>query len=103
MMAYMTNGEDYGVSSMCAPLRRVLVRRPSTSGDFAAANWRLPDPGLLLAQHEAFCELLGSLGCQVETAPALGGLVDAIYIRDPGLVTQSGGVLFQMAKPARQD
>ena len=95
-------GLRYGVSSMCLPLRRVLVRRPATVGDFAAAAWRQPDPGLLLAQHEAFCELLASLGCAVEVAAAIDGMVDATYIRDPGLVTQRGGVVFQMAKPARQ-
>jgi N-dimethylarginine dimethylaminohydrolase len=87
---------------MCLPLRRVLVRRPATAGDFAAAAWRQPDPGLLLAQHEAFCELLVSLGCEVEVAAAIDGLVDATYIRDPGLVVGRGGVVFQMAKPARQ-
>ena len=87
---------------MCLPLRRVLARRPATVGDFAAAAWRQPDPGLLLAQHETFCELLASLGCEVEVADAIDGLVDATYIRDPGLVTQRGGVVFQMAKPARQ-
>jgi N-dimethylarginine dimethylaminohydrolase len=92
----------HGVSSMCLPLRRVLVRRPATVGDFAAAAWRQPDPGLLLAQHEAFCELLASLGCEVEVAAAVAGLVDATYIRDPGLVTRRGGVVFQMAKPARR-
>jgi len=96
-------GQRYGVSSMCSPLRRVLVRRPATAGDFAAASWRRPDPGLLMAQHEAFCELLTGLGCEVEVAVALDGLVDATYIRDPGLVTQRGGVVFQMAKPARSD
>ena len=93
----------FGVSSMCLPLRRVLVRQPATAGDFAAAAWRQPDPGLLLAQHEAFCELLASLGCEVEAAAAIDGMVDATYIRDPGLVTQRGGVVFQMSKPARQD
>jgi len=51
----------------------------------------------------AFCELLATLGCEVEVAAALDGLVDATYIRDPGLVTQRGGVVFQMAKPARRD
>jgi len=96
-------GLRYGVRSMCAPLRRVLVRRPATAGDFAAAGWRPPDPGLLSAQHDAFCELLAGLGCEVEVAVALDGLVDATYIRDPGLVTQRGGVVFQMAKPARRD
>ena len=96
-------GLQYGVSSMCSPLRRVLVRRPATAGDFAAAAWRQPDPALLGAQHDAFCELLAGLGCTVEVAAALDWLVDATYIRDPGLVTQRGGVVFQMAKPARSD
>src|SRR5215831_10421280 len=95
-------GLRYGVSSMWSPLRRVLVRRPATTGDFAGARWRRPDPGLLEAQHEEFCDLLAGLGCEVEIAAALDGLVDATYIRDPGLVTQRGGVVFQMAKPARQ-
>ncbi len=85
---------------MSAPLRRVLLRRPAT-GDFAAADWRVPDPALLARQHEAFGQLLTDLGCQVEVAPPADGLVDATYVRDPGLVTGAGAVLFQMAKPAR--
>jgi arginine deiminase len=32
---------------------------------------------------------------------SLDGLVDPTYVRDPGLVTGTGAVLFQMAKPAR--
>jgi N-dimethylarginine dimethylaminohydrolase len=86
---------------MSAPLRRVLLRRPSVTGDFAAADWRAPEVGLLARQHEAFGQLLTDLGCEVEVAPAAGGLVDATYVRDPGLVTGAGAVLFQMAKPAR--
>jgi dimethylargininase len=86
---------------MSAPLRRVLLRRPSVTGDFAAAAWRPPDPALLARQHEAFGQLLTDLGCQVEVAPPADGLVDATYVRDPGLVTGAGAVLFQMAKPAR--
>ena len=86
---------------MSAPLRRVLLRRPSVVGDFTAAAWRAPDAGLLARQHEAFGQLLTDLGCEVEVAPAAPGLVDATYVRDPGLVTGAGAVLFQMAKPAR--
>jgi dimethylargininase len=92
----------YGVRSMSAPLRRVLLRRPATTGDFAAADWRWPDAGLLLRQHEQLGQLLTDLGCAVEVADAVDGLVDATYIRDPGMVTRRGGVLFQMAKPVRQ-
>jgi N-dimethylarginine dimethylaminohydrolase len=97
-----TAGPRFGVRSMSAPLRRVLVRRPSVTGDFAAAAWRAPDPVLLARQHEAFGQLLTDLGCAVEVAPAAEGLVDATYVRDPGLVTGAGAVLFQMVKPARE-
>jgi N-dimethylarginine dimethylaminohydrolase len=94
-------GPRFGVRSMSAPLRRVLLRRPSLTGDFAAADWRAPEIGLLARQHEAFAQMLTDLGCEVEVAPAAAGLVDATYVRDPGLVTGAGAVLFQMAKPTR--
>lgn len=92
----------YGVRSMVAPLRRVLVRRPAVSGDFAGAGWRQPDPAALLRQHEGFCELLDRLGCEVTVVAAADQLVDATYMRDPGLVLGRGAVLFQMIKPVRQ-
>ncbi len=95
------DGPCFGVRSMSAPLRRVLLRRPAVTGDFAAADWRAPDAGLLARQHEAFGQLLTDLGCEVEVVPAVDGLVDATYVRDPGLVTGAGAVLFRMAKPAR--
>ena len=37
----------------------------------------------------------------MEVASAADGLVDATYVRDPGLVTGAGAVQFQMAKPGR--
>ena len=94
--------QRYGVRSMAAPLRRVLLRRPSVTGDFAAAGWRPPDGELLTRQHDRLGQLLADLGCEVEVAGAVDGLVDATYVRDPGLVTGNGAVLFQMAKPARR-
>jgi len=100
-VAGATAGPRFGVRSMSAPLRRVLLRRPSVTGDFAGAAWRAPDAALLVRQHEAFGQLLTDLGCEVEVVPAADGLVDATYVRDPGLVTGTGAVLFQMAKPAR--
>jgi dimethylargininase len=95
-------GARFGVRSMVAPLRRVLLRTPVTSGDFAAADWRTPDPALLERQHDQFCELLSDLGCDVEVTGAAEGMVDATYVRDPGMVTGRGAVLFKMAKPARE-
>jgi dimethylargininase len=97
----VTGGQRFGVASMVAPLQRVLVRRPATEGDFAAADWRQPDPELLLRQHDNFAQLLTDLGCEVEIAAAADGLVDATYVRDAGMVAGRGAVLFQMAKPVR--
>jgi dimethylargininase len=93
----------FGVRSMVAPLRRVLLRKPATSGDFAAADWRMPDPDLLARQHDGLCQLLADLGCAVELAEVADGMVDATYVRDPGMVTGRGAVLFQMSKAARAD
>lgn len=87
---------------MSAPLRRVLLRRPSLTGDFLAADWRQPDPDALARQHDRFAELLTDLGCEVHVADALDGLIDACYTRDAGMVTGRGAILFQMAKPARK-
>ena len=86
---------------MTAPLRRVLVRRPATDGDWLGAGWRVPDAAALARQHEAFCALLGDLGAQVEVAGALDGLVDAVYMHDPLLVTAGGGIPLRMRKPVR--
>ena len=94
--------QSYGVTSMTAPLRRVLVRKPALHGDFAGAAWREPDPAALARQHEAFVELLDRLGSSVEVAGALDGQVDSVYMHDPVLVTGRGAIPLRMAKPARQ-
>jgi N-dimethylarginine dimethylaminohydrolase len=91
----------YGVTSMIAPLRRVLVRRPATTGDWEGAAWRTPDPALLARQHDDFCELLAGLGPELEIAEALHGQVDAVYMHDPLVICARGGIPLQMAKPAR--
>lgn len=87
---------------MTAPLRRVLVRRPATAGDWAGAGWRTPDPKLLRAQHEAFGELLAGLGAEVEIAEELEGQIDAVYMHDSMVMTGRGGIALRMAKRARE-
>ena len=101
MTASAPSGARYGVTSMVAPLRRVLVRRPATSGDWDGAGWRTPDPATLERQHAAFVELLDGLGVEVEVAPALEGQVDACYMHDPLILSGRGGIPLNMAKPAR--
>jgi N-dimethylarginine dimethylaminohydrolase len=101
MTASAPSGARYGVTSMVAPLRRVLVRRPALSGDWAGAGWRTPDPTALERQHERFVELLDGLGVEVEVADALEGQVDSVYMHDPLIVSGNGGIPLNMVKPAR--
>src|SRR4051794_32161732 len=91
----------YGVTSMVAPLQRVLVRRPATSGDWDDAGWRTPDPTTLERQHAQFVELLDGLGVKIELADALDGQVDSVYMHDPLIMSGRGGIPLNMAKPAR--
>ncbi len=83
------------------PLRRALVRTPTSDGDFTAAGWRIPDPVALLAEHEDFVALLESLGCHVEVAEPAPGLVDACYAHDPIVMTPYGAIILAMRKPIR--
>jgi dimethylargininase len=100
--ARMGPQKSFGVRSMSAPLRRVLVVRPATTGDFIAAGWRQPDTDELLREHDAFVELLDSLGVEVTVTQAPDGMVDACFAYDPVFVTGAGAIELRMAKPARQ-
>ena len=92
---------SFGVTSTVADLRRVLVRTPATTGDWAAAGWREPDTDLLLKEHDAFSQLLTDLGCQVEVAPPVPGLVDAVYMYDSAFVVAEGAIVLASPKPNR--
>jgi N-dimethylarginine dimethylaminohydrolase len=94
--------QQWGVGSTVAPLRRVFVRTPATKGDFAAAQWRLPDEVALLREHRGFVGLLESLGCQVEIGEPRDELVDAVYTHDSVIMTPYGAILLRMRKPARE-
>ena len=87
---------------MVSQLSRVLVRTPTTVGKFVEEGfWRMPDTSELLKEHEQFINLLESLGCQVDVAPSVEDLVDALYMHDPMIMTPHGAILLRMAKPVR--
>ncbi len=80
-----------------------MVRTPATRGDWLAAGWRVPATPLLVSQHQAFAALLTHLGCQVECAPAIDGLVDAVYMYDSAFVIGDGAIVLRSPKPNRFD
>jgi N-dimethylarginine dimethylaminohydrolase len=92
----------FGVRSMSADLRRVLLVRPTSTGDFAGAGWRTPDTDVLRREHDGFVDLLDGLGVDVVVADAPDGLVDACFAYDPVFVTGAGAIELRMRKPARQ-
>lgn len=112
-------GQQYGVRSSVAELRRVAVRRPwvgtSASGaegqgdgdtaevlaSYQAAHWERPDLDALVRQHEEFVDVLRGLGSDVIELDAAPGLPDAIFVYDPAFVIPSGTVQFRAAKAAR--
>ena len=93
---------QWGTPDMVSQLERVLVRTPTTVGKFVQEGfWRQPDTAALLIEHKSFTELLESLGCTVDVAPPVDGLVDAVYMHDPMIMTPHGAILLRMAKPVR--
>jgi len=98
----MTTSTSWGTPDMVSQLSRVLVRTPTTVGKFVEEGfWRMPDTTELLKEHEQFTNLLESLGCQVDVASPVEGLVDAVYMHDPMIMTPHGAILLRMAKPVR--
>ena len=98
----MTETARWGTPDMYSTLRTVLVRTPTTMGEFVAdGHWREPDRALLPKQHAEFAALLRSLGAEVIVADPVDGLVDAVYTHDPMTMTPHGALLYQMRKPVR--
>ena len=93
---------DFGVTSMTTNLRRVAVRPPSARGDYEVAHWAQPlDLSLLVEQHAAFADLLGTLGCEIDVLDPVDDMPDAIFTYDPCFVVGNGFIEFRGAKQVR--
>jgi N-dimethylarginine dimethylaminohydrolase len=101
-----TTGRAWGGQSMVAPLRRVLVRQPApptVEAQFAHFGYpRAVDHDRTEQEHAAFRTLLAESGVDVVTAgPDDAGLLDAIFVYDPSLMTDAGAVLLRPGKALR--
>jgi N-dimethylarginine dimethylaminohydrolase len=97
---------SYGGQSLTAPLRDVLVKRPGAAFGRAfddPAHGFLHPVDLAVAQreHDAFVDLLASLGPTVHLLDAEIGDPDLTYTYDPLIVTDRGAIPLRPGKPNR--
>ncbi len=99
--------KTYGVNSMVAPLKRVVVKRPDQN--FAVSDpekWHYTSkPNLEQAQqdHDTFTNILRDHGTEViYHDEAQAGRADAIFVYDPVFVTPFGSIILQVGKELRQ-
>jgi N-dimethylarginine dimethylaminohydrolase len=97
----------FGAQSMTAPLREVLVKRPGPAFgrafDEPAHGFLHPvDLAIAQAEHDAFTELLASLGPTVHVLDAETASPDLVYQFDPLLVSDAGAIPLRSGKPNRR-
>lgn len=102
----MNTPRRFGAESMIAPLREVLVKRPSESFGQAfddPAHGFMHPVDLVEAQrqHDHLCRILTGLGVTVHELDAETDSADLVYTFDPALVTERGAILLRPGKPAR--
>jgi N-dimethylarginine dimethylaminohydrolase len=98
----------FGAQSMTAPLHEVLVKRP---GPAFGAAFDDPRHGFLhpveldvaKREHDAFVELLASLGPAVHELDSETDSPDLVYTFDPLLIGDRGAIALRPGKPNRAD
>jgi dimethylargininase len=98
----------YGNQSMVAPLKRVLLRKPTERTE-DVTRWRefgyhfAPDVEETQRQHEGLVRLLRDAGVEVTVADEpQPTLLDSIFVTDPGFVTDAGAIIGHMGKRLRR-
>lgn len=95
---------------MVGQLRRVAMRRPGAILTADPARWHYAkpiDPPALLAQYEAFVELVAASGAEIAWLPERGedgaadDLADSIFTYDPSFVVPGGAVIARPGKALR--
>ena len=99
--------KTYGGQSMIAPLRRVVMRRPTAAfGAADPARWHYtaqPNLAAAQAEHDALAATVRASGAEVVYHDEdLPDHADSIFVFDPALITDRGAVLLQMGKELRQ-
>lgn len=102
----MSTERSYGAQSMTAPLREVLVKPPGPAfgrafEDPAHGFLHPVDLGLAQREHDAFVDVLASLGPQVHVLDVEIASPDLTYTFDPLLVADRGAIPLRPGKANR--
>ena len=115
-------GAEWGAWDEVGPLRRVLVRPPSSlelvrgdawdeeaqalvdpGGRWYWTDREPPDLGKVAAQHDGLVRTLRDEGAEVVVAEPMGnGFVKSVYVRDPLVTVPGGAVIGRMAVRMRR-
>jgi len=103
-MTAIDTERTFGAQSMTAPLREVLVKRPGPAFgrayDDPAAGFRHPvDLAVAQREHDAFVEVLASLGPTVHLLDVDTASPDLVYTFDPLLVADHGAIPLRSGMP----
>ena len=106
LAAMLTTDRRYGAQSMSAPLLDVLVKQPGpafgAAFDDPAHGFLHPvDLDVARREHEAFLDVLSSLGPRVHVLETELSTPDLLYTFDPLLVTDRGAIPLRPGKPNR--
>jgi N-dimethylarginine dimethylaminohydrolase len=101
-----SSARSFGGHSMVAPLKRVVVRRPTqpaTNTDWRAFGYLHPvDHARVEEEHAVFRALIAAHGIEViEAGPDPAGKLDAIFSFDPSIITDAGAILLRPGKALR--
>ena len=107
-----TTMPEYGVQSMVAPLRRVLLKHARDAyrdPETVANGWQslgyrgAPALDRAIEEYDAFVELLQRDVPAIEFLPPTGETtLDSIYAYDPVVITPTGAILCRMGKDLRR-
>ena len=97
---------EYGVDSMVGALRLVAMRRPGAILNAHPDEWHYAKPidaDTLIAQYEAFADLLEASGARIVWVGEDDGdgLADSVFTYDPSFVIPAGAIILRPGKPAR--
>ena len=115
-------GAEWGAWDEVGPLRRVLVRPPSSlelvrgdawdeesealvdpDGGWYWTDRQPPDLGKVAAQHDGLVRTLQDQGVEVVAAEPMGrGFVKSVYVRDPLVTVPGGAIIGRMAVRMRR-